>query len=385
MKNKNRKEWLAITSLVMAIVMVVSIGFTPVNVYANARDDYEAAQEELEKMEANLQAIKNTKQKQEQEQKNAQTQINLVKKQLNSLNTQIAETSDALALKQAELDEKKADIKETDDLFKSKLKAMYIRRSGSMVATALAVDTFSEMLTAVNTLTTISQADTALLEKLNKEKKEIEKAEKEIEEQLEALEASKKLQETKQSEYATLLQKVNNELSVTQAQEQAAQAAYADAKAARDEAAAELEKEFAASGGLDGYVGGTWKWPVPTNRYVSSHYGYRNIFGYKEFHTGMDIPAPERTNIIASNSGIVTTARYASSGYGNRIIIDHGGGYQTLYAHCYALNVKVGDFVAQGDVIAFVGSTGLSTGNHLHFEIRENGATINPYPYVKNN
>ncbi|MBQ6897083.1 MAG: peptidoglycan DD-metalloendopeptidase family protein [Oscillospiraceae bacterium] len=381
---KNRKEWLIITSLVMAIVMVLSVGM-PLSVAANARDDYEEAQQELESIEKELNAIKDTKKKQEQEQKNAQTQVNLVKSQITSLNEQIEETSERLAEKQKELDKKKADIKETDDLFKKKLKAMYIRRSGNMVATALAVDTFSEMLTAVNTLTNISQADTALLEKLNREKEEIEKVEAEIEAELETLEESKSLQESKQKEYATLLQKVNQQLSETQAQEAAAQVAYEDAKKKRDDAAEELEKEFAANGDLESFVGGTWRWPVPTNRYVSSHYGYRNIFGYREFHTGIDIPAPRNTNIIASNSGFVTTATYSNSGYGNRVIIDHGGGYKTLYAHCNSLNVKVGDFVAQGDVIAFVGTTGLSTGNHLHFEIRQNGSTVNPYPYIKDN
>lgn len=382
---KKRREWIIITALVMAVIMVASVITMPISVSANARDDYEAAQAELNKIEAQLSNIKDAKKKQEQEQKNAQTQVNLVKGQINSLSAQIDETSEKLKEKQEELDDKKADIKETDELFKSKLKAMYIRRSGNMIATALAVDTFSEMLTAVNTLTNISQADTALLEKLNKEKQEIEKVEAEIEAELEALEESKALQESKQKEYASLLQKVNQQLSETAAQEAAAQVAYEDAKQKRDDAAAELEKEFAANGDLDSYVGGTWRWPVPTNRYVSSHYGYRNIFGYREFHTGIDIPAPRNTNIIASNSGFVTTATYSNSGYGNRVIIDHGGGYKTLYAHCNSLNVKVGDFVAQGDVIAFVGTTGLSTGNHLHFEIRQNGATVNPYPYIKDN
>mgnify|MGYP006395763021 CR=1 FL=1 len=98
--------------------------------------------------------------------------------------------------------------------------------------------------------------------------------------------------------------------------------------------------------------------------------------------TGIDIPAPRNTNIIASNSGFVTTATYSNSGYGNRVIIDHGGGYKTLYAHCNSLNVKVGDFVAQGDVIAFVGTTGLSTGNHLHFEYLINGKNYDPLDYV---
>ena len=382
---KKRREWLAISALSLAIMVALTVVFTPVSVYANARDDYEQAQKELNAIEAQLNTIKDTKLKQQQEQKNAQTQVNLVKGQIASLNEQIEETSEKLAEKQEELDKKKEDIKETDELFKSKLKAMYIRRNGNMVATALAVDTFSEMLTAVNTLTNISIADTALLEKLDKEKKEIEKVEAEIEAELEALEESRAKQQNKQTELAGLLQKVNQQLTETAAQEAAAQVAYEDAKKKRDDAAEELEKEFAANGDLDSYVGGTWRWPVPTNRYVSSHYGYRNIFGYREFHTGIDIPAGYGTNIIASNSGFVTTATYSNSGYGNRVIIDHGGGYKTLYAHCSSLNVKVGDFVAQGDVIAFVGSTGLSTGNHLHFEIRENGSTIDPYPYIKNN
>ena len=284
---------------------------------------------------------------------------------------------------QAELDEKKVEIYETDELFKSKLKAMYIRRSGNMVATALAVDTFSEMLTAVNTLSSISQADTALLQKLNEEKKEIEAVEAEIEEKLAQLEASKEKQQAKQTELAGLLKKVNNQLSETEAEEKAAQAAYEEAKKARDNAQEELRKEFAASGGLDGFVGGSWMWPVPTNTYISSGYGYRNIFGYREFHTGIDIPAPERTPIKATNSGVVTVASYQSTGYGNRIIVDHGGGYKSLYAHCYSLAVKVGDYVVQGDTIAYVGSTGLSTGNHLHFEIRVNDQYVDPTPYVR--
>ena len=173
------------------------------------------------------------------------------------------------------------------------------------------------------------------------------------------------------------------EEAATEAEEAAAQAAYEEAKKARDDAQEELRKEFAASGGLDGFVGGDWMWPVPTNTYISSGYGYRNIFGYREFHTGIDIPAPEKTPIKATNSGVVTVASYQSTGYGNRIIVDHGGGYKSLYAHCHSLAVKVGDYVVQGDTIAYVGSTGLSTGNHLHFEIRVNDQYVDPTPYVR--
>lgn len=365
------------------VVLMVATAVIPVIISANAREDYEQAQAELEKIEKELNSIKDTKKKQEQEKANTQKQVNLVKNQLASLSKQIEETTIALAEKQAELDAKKVEIYETDELFKSKLKAMYIRRSGNMMATVLAVDTFSEMLTAVNTLTNISQADTALLEKLNEEKKAIEEVEAEIEAQLASLEDSRAKQQNKQTELAGLLQKVNSQLSQTEAQEAAAQAAYEDAKAARDAAQEELRKEFAASGGLDGYVGGTWMWPVPGYTSISSGYGYRNIFGYREFHTGIDIPAGYGTPIKASNSGVVTVAAYQSTGYGNRVIIDHGGGYKTLYAHCSSLAIKVGDYVAKGDTIAYVGSTGLSTGNHLHFEIRVNDQYTDPTPYVR--
>ena len=381
---KIKRSLVTIITLVLAFSMVFAAAM-PVKVNANAQDDYNAAQAELDRIEKELSSIKNTIKKQEKEKKNAQTQANLVKQQINSLTMQIAEKTTNLTAKQEELDQKKLDIQRTDDLFKSRLKAMYIQRSGSMIATVLAVDTFSEVMTAANTLQSISQADTALLKRLNEEKAEIEKVEAEIKAEIESLEASKKQQEEKQTELAGLLKKVNSQLSTSEAEKTAAEAAYAEAKATRDAAAAELESEFKQNGGLDGYVGGTWKWPVPTNRYVSSHYGYRNIFGYREFHTGIDIPAPGGTPIIASNSGVVTTARYASTGYGNRIIVDHGGGYKTLYAHCQSLNVTVGQYVSQGDVIGFVGTTGMSTGNHLHFEIRVNDATVNPYPYIKNN
>ena len=381
---KNKKRTVTMAAVVLAFVMAFAVAM-PVVANATAQDDYNAAQAELDKIEKELNSIKSTIKKQEKEKANAQTQVNLVKKQLASLTEQIEQTSEELTQKQLELDEKKVAIYETDELFKSRLKAMYIQRNGNMVATVLAVNTFSEMLTAANTLQSISAADTALLQKLNEEKAEIERVEAEIQQKLDDLNASREAQQAKQTELAALLKKVNSQLSQSEAQEAAAQEAYKEAKAVRDAAAAELEAEYKQNGGLDGYVGGTWKWPVPTNRYVSSHYGYRNIFGYREFHTGIDIPAPQGTPIIASNSGVVTTARYASTGYGNRVIVDHGGGYKTLYAHCYSLNVKVGDYVAQGDVIAYVGSTGMSTGNHLHFEIRENDVTVNPYPYIKDN
>ena len=132
--------------------------------------------------------------------------------------------------------------------------------------------------------------------------------------------------------------------------------------------------------------GGTGKliWPIKGRTPISSSYGYRKdpFTGKQSFHNGIDIPAPHGTDICAADSGtVIRASRYDS--YGECVMIDHGGGVITLYAHCSGYNVKVGQKVEQGDVIAFVGSTGRSTGNHLHFVVRVNGQYKNPSSYVK--
>ncbi len=131
------------------------------------------------------------------------------------------------------------------------------------------------------------------------------------------------------------------------------------------------------------FTGGTFEWPVPGYHVVTSPYGMRfhPILKTYRVHTGTDIGAPTGTYAIAANDGLVTTATYSSS-YGNMIIIDHGGGISTLYAHASELIAHVGDVVKRGDPILKVGSTGWSTGPHLHFEIRVNGQAIDAYPYI---
>ena len=131
------------------------------------------------------------------------------------------------------------------------------------------------------------------------------------------------------------------------------------------------------------YVGGTFAWPAPGYYTITSPYSMRlhPIIKVYRLHTGMDIGAPMGSYAIAANDGIVTKATYSYS-YGNMVMIDHGGGVSTLYAHGSEILVSVGGTVKRGDPILKVGSTGWSTGPHLHFEIIINGNTIDPYPFV---
>lgn len=132
------------------------------------------------------------------------------------------------------------------------------------------------------------------------------------------------------------------------------------------------------------YIGEDMIWPIPGKKNITSKYGARihPITGVYDFHKGVDVSAIIGTNFVAMASGVVTKAEY-NKYYGNMVIIDHGGGVQTLYAHGSEIIVKLGDLVAQGETVLKVGSTGYSTGPHAHFEIRIDGNNVNPLDYVE--
>ncbi len=151
---------------------------------------------------------------------------------------------------------------------------------------------------------------------------------------------------------------------------------------------AEVEIEIRKLAGVqsfgEDYLGGEMIWPIPGYNRITSQYGMRThpITGLYSLHTGTDVGAPIGANFVAAASGVVTKAGY-NKYYGNMVILDHGGGVQTLYAHGSEIVVKLGDLVATGDTVLKVGSTGYSTGPHAHFEIRINGETVDPLDYVK--
>ncbi len=376
------------------MVLVMGIGLiSPVMVSADTKSEYEQAQEKLDEINKEIESLANKKKQEQAKKNNAQTQINLVKTQIKTLNNDIKKQNERLAEKQREIEEKKLDIYNTDELFKERLKAMYIMRSGGTLSTILAVDSFSQLMTATDTLQRISVADTELLKDLDAEKKELEKAEEEIQTQLNTLVEKRGQLQNKQSELAGYMQTLDANLSATEAAEQAAKDTqkelYAEYLAAKNR----FEAEFGESTG--DFVGGEWLWPVPGYRTITSGFGNRVIFGRRDYHTGIDISgyAINGKPIVAANSGTVTKAvsgyantSFSGPGYGNYVIIDHGGNTFSVYGHCSSVYVGVGDYVTQGQTIARVGTSGTSTGYHLHFEIRLNGGklanAVNPLPLV---
>ncbi len=381
----NKKK---ILSLVLAFSLVLTFVFAnPIEVFATAADDYAAAQAALDAINKEIADLNDKEEQKEAEKDNAENQADLVKSQIESLTIQIEDTSTDLVNKQNELEIKKQDINDTDELFQERLKAMYMMGDNAQLSTVFGVDSFSESLVAADTLSRISVADTDLLIKLTDEKLIIEKEEAEIELKLEELEAQQVTLEEKVEELAGLLQIINQELSETDALQQAAQETQAEIYAQYLAAKNALEAEFEGGSNAD-FVGGEWLWPVPNYGHISSGFGWRTIYGKPDNHIGIDIAKGtastiQGATIVASNSGVVKSAVYGSSGYGYYIIIDHGGNNFTLYGHCNSLLVGVGDTVAKGQAIATVGTTGNSTGPHLHFEIRLNGTAVDPLPHVQ--
>ncbi|MBP3707698.1 MAG: peptidoglycan DD-metalloendopeptidase family protein [Clostridia bacterium] len=227
--------------------------------------------------------------------------------------------------------------------------------------------------------------------KVEKEKKstELKSLKNEKQQKVNALTDEQKEIQNKIDEYDSQM----NALKKKEKEQAAKEAAAAKAAAAKAAAAANQNKTTPGSSkapsskpsNTTGSSNGRFLWPVPSSRNITSPYGYRihPIYGTKKLHAGVDIGAAGGANIVAADSGTVILSSWGyNGGYGNYIIISHGNGVTTRYAHCSNLYVKVGDTVSRGQVIAAVGSTGASTGNHCHFEVRINGESKQPLNYL---
>ncbi len=269
-------------------------------------------------------------------------------------------------------------------LFQERIVVLYVNsRTNAGMDELLNSNNFDEMFKKAHMMQMISKFDHDLMKSLEDKQAEIEE-----------LKAIKKKEEETALEQLEESLKSIEELEVSRAQAESKIAQSQQSVAAWEKAENQLEKEArelteiikrASSTGTK-YTGGVMTWPTPGYYGISSPFGYRihPILKYRKFHGGVDINAPMNANIVAASSGTVIWSGWRSGGSGNTVIIDHGGGVTTLYLHIKSggLLVKEGQKVKAGQTIAKVGSTGLSTGPHLHFEVRINGERQDPMKYI---
>ena len=346
---------------------------------------------QLDKAQSNLdqknQEIKN-QQSQVNETKNQssalQAEINSMERQiysknveLNRLNKEINKTKEEITEVLAQIEVKEAEIAEQNSALGARLRAMYKNGSGGLLTVLFGSSSMSSFMTNMDMVQRIYSADADMLAGMQAQYDELDGSRKRLQALKETLLTQQANAEAKRVQLETDIvglseKKREVDKSLAEQQDQLKQL-----KAEADALTATIRKLQ----GDQSYAGGTMLWPSAASRYISSPFGNRVLFGVKEFHTGIDIAAAAGTNILAANSGTVIKAGYNNS-YGYMIMIDHGGGIVTLYAHSSKLLVSTGDVVARGQVIALIGSTGRSTGPHLHFEVRVNGAYQNPLNYV---
>lgn len=374
-------------AVVMVLILSLLVGTASSYALSN-QDKLNSLNQQLSDAKSKLNASK-------KEANSLTSQINALDYQINVTQSDIAQTiadieqtlSD-IEKKKEELDIKSAEIVKQNEDLNARLRAMYKNGEVGYIEVLLGSGSFSELMTNMDMITRIYKQDEEFMDLLQKQydeiaetKRELEALTKELESKQAQLEVQKAALESDKSEVEALRADVQQDID--------AQNALIDglnAAAEQITALIQAEQNKGSSNGSvsnPNFVGGSFCLPAPSYTRISSYYGYRihPITGTNKMHTGVDFAAPSGTPCVAGNSGTVIYSGWYS-GYGNTVIIDHGGGISSLYAHNSALLVSKGQYVTKGQQIAKIGSTGNSTGPHCHFEIRVNGKHTNPMSYL---
>lgn len=304
----------------------------------------------------------------------ATEELNSVVKEIEKLTSQISQTEE-------ELVETEKDLEEKNDTFNSRLRVMYKTRNTGYLEVLLTSASIKDFFSKQQMIKSIAEHDVELINYIKEKKQEIEIKKSKLEEDKANIELSKVKLEARRNDLNKATRAKEDLMAKLQENIKLAESEYDKL----NKEAKELETKIIQSTVRTGaYTGGVMMWPVQGYTRISSPYGYRihPIFKTRKLHTGIDIPAPTGTNIFAAEEGTVIHTG-SLGGYGQTVMIDHGGGIVTLYAHNSSITVSKGQDVSKGSVIAKAGSTGYSTGPHLHFEVRKNGSYVDPLPWVR--
>lgn len=314
--------------------------------------------------------------------KETEAQIEKVEKEIEDLEIEISDAEENISVTLEQLTEAEENITNNNDALSSRLSIMYKNGNIGYLEVLLSSKNFTEMLSNIDMIKRIINSDVELLKFMKEQRDIIESKKIQLEIKRSKLLSFKNDVEGKQ-ERLIVSRGNQDRLRKELLKDEQELRALLD-KHQRD--AERLEKELTKLLSAGEYVGGEMQWPAPGFTRITSPFGYRihPILRTRRMHSGIDIATPRGTTIVAATRGTVVFSG-VFGGYGRTIIIDHGGGIMTLYAHNSRLLVKVGQKVLRGQRVALAGSTGMSTGPHLHFEVRKNAKVVDPIPWVKGN
>lgn len=387
-----QKKLLIIFSVLLMISLLLSFAAPLLTARADTvtqlENQLKEAQRSREAAEAGLKEVKGEISNAEASRKSLDEDIAALEAELYSLSLKIAENEENIARLTEELDQAIVASKEYEHTFKERVRVMYERSNVSFLSILFGADGFSDLLKRVETVSQIVEYDRSILSRMEETQAQIEAKKLAVEESNAAVQLSRDIQATKKAELDASRAALNTVISKLQADENAYRATLDAADAAEEALRAEIRalsnpsSPSAQTQTVDS--GGRFCWPTPSTTYITSPFGtrYHPVQKRNKTHTGIDIGAGHGASILAAESGTVLRAGW-NSGYGNYVVIDHGAGVQTLYGHCSVLQVQSGQSVSRGQQIALVGSTGVSTGPHLHFEVLINGEYTDPMGYFE--
>ena len=405
-QKKPRKDWrrvvVAALAAFLALMMLLPM-FTMVLEAAQAADTSELEQQirEYQKQQADLAAqikdldrqlksIAGDKAQALEQKRLLDRQISAKVQEIQSTESIIAQYDALIADEQAKLEDTQAKEEIQYELFCKRVRAM--EEAGTVSYWSILFDSadFADLLDRATFVSEIMEADNKIMDDLAALRKSIEAQKAELETsradqqtQRDALVAQKKELDAKEADAAALVQKIQSQESEYQSSRDALKREEEEVEAQIIKKQKEIQAKIAA-GQISFDPGTGWQWPVPGRYKITSTFGPRihPITGLPGNHTGTDVAAPKGTAILAARGGVVTISTYNNS-YGNYVVVQHDNGIATLYAHMSSRAVSEGQIDTQGQTLGYVGSTGSSTGNHLHLEFRVNGKrqdALNYYP-----
>lgn len=407
--------------IVASILAILLVSFSFTNVLATSSSDIK---NKINDKKEELQDVKDEKSGVLSEIDKLNTSISSTEKELSDLNDKITELTSSISDKTKEIEKKEEEFEEKDKLLQDRLVALYEAGDTTYLDMLLTSGSITDFISSYYLVAQLTKCDTEVLNAIENTKKEIEDDKKELETKKQEIDKTKsqitekneKLKNdknTKQAKVNSLTEKEKSiqgqideydaEMKKIEAAERAKAAEDARKKAEEDAKKNQTSTGnkgntgtignngttggAGATGGSSGTVtsSGKMTWPIPGYKNITSNFGYRvhPIYGTWKLHSGIDVGAPTGAKFVAADSGTVLIASYGyNGGYGNYVVISHGNGITTRYAHGTTILVSAGQKVTKGTPVLTVGSTGASTGPHAHFEVRVNGTAVNPLNYI---
>ena len=404
---KRTTKWIC---LFLCVVLVLGMFAKPAlttyaseltnSVIEEKEQEIDKAKEEKKQLQSNLTDVKKLKEQLEKSKADLTAYVQELDADLTAIQEKINELNDLITEKEQEIKDKTAELEEAQrvqqeqyEAMKTRIKFMYERGDTIYMELLFSSSSFGDMLNKADYIQMLSEYDRNLLDQYVAQANYVSLCKESLEEEKDVLDEAKAAVEKEEASLNELIDAKESEMyqmsSDIQSKEQAIKEYEADIAEqnetikALEAIVAEERKKLAAEQGRK-YDGGVFAWPAPSYTRISDDYGNRThpILGTQQFHNGIDMAAPGGSPILAAYDGTVVAAAYSNS-MGNYIMIDHGDSLYTIYMHASALYVSKGQEVSRGDKIAAVGSTGRSTGNHLHFSVRLNGSYVSPWSYLK--